>query len=283
MNSDIFIVIVTGVSGGGKTVTLRTLEDIGFFCIDNLPPSVALYFVETIKDYNDFTKIAIGIDIRVHSFLNKAQETIEKIKKSFKSEVVFLDADDESIVRRYKETRRPHPLLNQYENLIEAIRKERILLRPLKEISDRLIDTSNFTPHELRRLIRSIYSDNQDYPYVTVISFGYKRGVPFNADIVFDVRFLPNPYFVPSLSELSGLHPEVKDFVLNQPETRDFLEYIKGFLTFALPRYKKEGRYYLTLAIGCTGGKHRSVVLAEEISKFINSLNFKVNVVHRDL
>ncbi|MEN2986454.1 MAG: RNase adapter RapZ [Thermodesulfovibrionaceae bacterium] len=283
MNSDKFIVIVTGISGGGKTVTLRTLEDIGFFCIDNLPPEVASHFVETIKDYKDFIKIAIGIDIRVYSFLNKAEEVFERIKKEFRSEILFLDADDESILRRYKETRRPHPLMCQHENLLDAIKKERVLLYPLKKLSDRVIDTSNFNPHQLRSLIRSIYSENEKHPYVTVMSFGYKKGVPVNADIVFDARFLPNPYFIESLRELSGKDPNVKDYVLNQTETKEFLEHIKSFLSFALPKYKKEGRYYITLAVGCTGGKHRSVVLAEELSDFISSLNFKTNVIHRDL
>ncbi len=282
-NSEKFIVIVTGVSGGGKTVTLRTLEDIGFFCIDNLPPQVVLDFLGMLNGYNGLKNIAIGIDIRVHRFFKKAVDVIKKIKDAYKSEVLFLEADDETILRRYKETRRPHPLSALHSDLLKAIKEERILLYPIRNLSDRIIDTSSFSPHELKFLIRSMYGGELISPSITIISFGYKKGVPTNADLVFDTRFLPNPYFVPSLTELNGKDEAVKDFVLKQHETIEFLKNLKEFLKFAVSAYKKEGRPYLTIAIGCTGGKHRSVVLAEEIAKYL--FNFSVNpvVIHRDL
>lgn len=283
MSSEKFIVIVTGLSGAGKTVTLRTLEDIGFFCVDNLPPPVILEFLKLLDKHTSFRNIAIGIDIRSHQFLEKAAKIIEKIRNTYKTEVLFLEADDETILLRYKETRRPHPLSAHYSDLIEAIKKERVLLYPLRCSSERIIDTSKFNPHQLKFFVRSMYGAEEISPSVTVISFGYKKGVPTNADLVFDARFLPNPYFVPSLTDLNGKDKAVKDFVLKQKETSEFLEYIKNFLNFAISGYKKEGRAYVTVAIGCTGGKHRSVVLAEEIAEYIRSLSLNTVVIHRDL
>lgn len=278
-----FIVIVTGVSGGGKTVTLRTLEDMGFFCVDNLPPQVVLDFLGMLNGYNGLKNIAIGIDIRVHRFFEKTVDVIKKIKNAYKSEVLFLEADDETILRRYKETRRPHPLSGLYNDLLKAIKEERILLYPIRSFSDRIIDTSSFSPHELKFLIRSMYGAENISPSITIISFSYKKGVPANADLVFDTRFLPNPYFIPSLTELNGKNESVKDFILKQNETMEFLKHIKNFLKFAISAYKKEGRPYLTIAIGCTGGKHRSVVLAEEIAKYLNNFSINPVVIHRDL
>ncbi|GAB5047107.1 RNase adapter RapZ [Thermodesulfovibrio sp. TK110] len=283
LKSEKFIVIVTGLSGAGKTVTLRTLEDIGFFCVDNLPPPVVLEFLKLLERYTTFKNIAIGIDIRVQQFLEEATKVIEKLKSIYKIEILFLEADDEAILLRYKETRRPHPLSSYSSDLIGAIKKERALLYSLRSFSERIIDTSNFNPHQLRSLIRSIYAEEEILPSVTIISFGYKKGIPMNADLVFDARFLPNPYFVPSLTELSGKDEPVKDFVLKQKETIEFLKYIKNFLSFAFSGYKKEGRAYITIAIGCTGGRHRSVVLAEEIAKYIKSLSLSPVVIHRDL
>jgi UPF0042 nucleotide-binding protein len=283
LNSEKFIVIVTGLSGAGKTVTLRTLEDIGFFCVDNLPPPVILEFLKLLDKHTTFRNIAIGIDIRVQQFFEEAIKLIKKIKKSYKTEVLFLEADDEAILLRYKETRRPHPLSGYVSDLIEAIKKERAMLYPLRSFSERIIDTSRFNPHQLKSLIRSIYAAEEILPSVIVISFGYKKGVPMNADLVFDARFLPNPYFVPSLTELSGKDKPVRDFVLKQKETIEFLKYIKNFLNFAVSGYKKEGRAYITIAIGCTGGRHRSVVLAEEIAEYIKSLSLNPVVIHRDL
>ncbi|WP_353683605.1 RNase adapter RapZ [Thermodesulfovibrio sp. 3907-1M] len=283
LSSEKFIVIVTGLSGAGKTVTLRTLEDIGFFCVDNLPPPVILEFLKLLEKHTTFRNIAIGIDIRVQQFLEEATKVIEKIKSIYRTEILFLEADDEAILLRYKETRRPHPLSGYGSDLIEAVKKERALLYPLRSFSERIIDTSNFNPHQLKSLIRSIYAEEEILPSVTIISFGYKKGVPMNADLVFDARFLPNPYFVPSLTELSGKDEPVRDFVLKQKETIEFLKYIKNFLNFAVSGYKKEGRAYITIAIGCTGGRHRSVVLAEEIARYIKSLSLNPVVIHRDL
>jgi Predicted P-loop-containing kinase len=264
-----FIIIVTGLSGGGKTVTIRTLEDIGFFCVDNLPPPVILEFLGMLNEFSSFRNIAIGIDIRAQQFLEKATEVLKKIKDRYKTEVLFMEADDETILLRYKETRRPHPLSGLYNDLLKAIKQEKVLLYPIRSCSDRIIDTSNFNPHALKFLIRSLYGAEEISPSVTVMSFGYKKGIPANADLVFDARFLPNPYFVPFLTDLNGTDEEVKNFVLKQNETVEFLKYIKIFLNYALSGYKKEGRPYITIAIGCTGGKHRSVVIAEEIARYL--------------
>jgi UPF0042 nucleotide-binding protein len=283
LNNEPFIVIVTGLSGGGKTVTLRTLEDMGFFCVDNLPPPLILNFLEMLEEYSKIKNVAFGMDIRIHEFFGIAHEVIKKVRQRYKTEVLFLEADEETIMRRYKETRRPHPLLTQYEDLLKAIKQENIFLYPLREISDRILDTSSFNPHELKLVIRSIYGENYEFPLITIISFGYKKGVPVNADMVFDVRFLPNPYFIPSLTHLSGKDASVKDFVLKQKETEEFLMHIKNFLNFLIPKYKKEGRAYLTIAIGCTGGKHRSVVIAEYLAEHLEGISFKPHIVHRDL
>ncbi|GAB6183399.1 RNase adapter RapZ [Thermodesulfovibrio hydrogeniphilus] len=277
------IVIVTGLSGAGKTVTLRTLEDMGFFCIDNLPPPAVPEFLEILNKHGDFEKIAIAVDIRAYKFLKTAVTIIEKIKEDYITEVLFLEADDETILRRYKETRRPHPLYSLYENLQDAIKEERKSLSSIRSFSDRIVDTSNFNPHELKFYISSIFGGQIKQPTITIISFGFKKGIPSNADLVFDARFLPNPYFIPSLSPLTGKEEPVKDFVLKQKETKEFLDHVFGFLKFALEGYKREGRAYITIAIGCTGGKHRSVVLAEEIANFIKGLSLNPILIHRDL
>ncbi|MEN2993851.1 MAG: RNase adapter RapZ [Thermodesulfovibrio sp.] len=283
MSSEKFIVIVTGLSGAGKTVTIRTLEDIGFFCVDNLPPPVVSEFLKMLDEYSNFKNIAIGIDIRVKDFLETATELIKKIKNNYKVEVLFLEADEETILLRYKETRRPHPLSSFYASLQEAFKHEMELLYPLRCLADRVVDTSKLNPHELKSLIRHMYGAENISPSITIISFSYKKGIPVNADLIFDARFLPNPYFIPSLTDLTGKDKAVKDFMLKQKETIEFLKYVKDFLKFAISGYKKEGRAYVTVAIGCTGGKHRSVALVEEIAEYLKGFSFNPVVVHRDL
>lgn len=283
LDSEKFIVVVTGLSGAGKTVALRTLEDKGFFCVDNIPPPAVQEFLRILDKYTELKNVALGIDIRAQQFLEDAVDLIKKMKKFYKTEVLFLEAEDETILLRYKETRRPHPLSNFSKDLLEVIKQEKELLYPLRCLSDRIIETSNFNPHELKSLIRSIYGKEFTPFTTTIISFGYKKGIPTNADLVFDARFLPNPYFVPFLRELDGRDKSVKDFVLKQKETVDFLKYIKDFLNFLINCYKKEGRAYVTIAIGCTGGKHRSVVLVEEIADYLKAFSLNSIVIHRDL
>lgn len=284
----LYIVIVSGLSGAGKTVALRALEDIGFFCIDNLPVTLIEPFLCTIKTKQGMEKIGISIDIREKEFLSDVYSILSSIKDRYKIEILFLEAEKNVMLRRYKETRRPHPMLSiKGEMDIEAAIEEEIaLLSVIREAADRIIDTSTYTPHQLRYLITSIYGNvaEKHAINISIMSFGYKFGVPQNVDILFDVRFLPNPYFIPELKMLKGTDPLVYDFVIKKDETREFLSHITALIDFLLPYYIREGRTYLVVGIGCTGGMHRSPVIVEEISKYIKEKhNIKPDVIHRDM
>jgi len=279
------VIIVTGLSGSGKTVGLRALEDSGFFCVDNLPVTLISLFIARLAKKGDIKKVGIGIDIREQAFLSKIDSTLQPLKKKYKIEVLFLEAEKGVLIRRFKETRRPHPLSIGGSDIEKAINREKEMLMPLRTMADRIIDTSSYTPHQLRQLITSLYSSGEKIHdmSLTLMSFGYKYGVPQNVDLLFDVRFIPNPNFVPELKELSGIDMPVKKFIFEKSETKEFIKKLKGLLDFLIPLYIKEGKTYLTIGIGCTGGKHRSPAIAEKIASLINDHTVGVNIIHRDI
>lgn len=275
------IVIITGLSGSGKSVALRALEDAGYFCVDNFPLTLLPHFLKLLPEGSEIQRIGIGVDVREMDFLKEVKAIISSLKKDVFIEIIFLEADPEVIKRRYRETRRPHPL---GDDLDRAIEKERESLLVLRDMADRIQDTSNMTPHDLRHWILANYS-REEYkgPVVTLLSFGYKYGVPQNIDILFDVRFLPNPYFIPELSDKNGLHDEVKDFVLKSHEAIELLQRLRNLLEYLIPQFIKEGKRYIVIAVGCTGGKHRSPAIVEELKKDIERFPVKVSVIHREL
>lgn len=277
------LVLVSGVSGAGKTLALQTMEDIGYFCIDNLPPSMLGALRQRVVAGE---RVAVVVDTRAGEPLEDAEQTALQLRADgLPIEVLFLDCADEVLVRRFKETRRPHPLASREPSLPKAIRTERALLAPLKAIADHTLDTTLFKPQDLREAIRALYADTkaQSPLRVRIVSFGFKHGVPADADLVFDVRFLRNPHYVPRLKPKPGTHAAVRDYVLSDAETQEFLETMRNFLAYLLPRYEREGKAYLTVAIGCTGGRHRSVVLGEVLGQWFIEQGHRTTVEHRDL
>lgn len=276
------IVIITGLSGSGKTVALRALEDAGFFCVDNLPIALIDSLASEISKNSEIKKIGIGIDIREKGFLSDIAHALQMLKKKYRTEILFLETEQDVLLRRFKETRRPHPLEG---NIDDAIRIERERLTVLKEAADRIIDTSSFTPHQLRRFITGRYRRQTGRKSMTVVlmSFGFKFGAPQNTDLLFDARFLPNPHFIPSLKALRGTDKEVSDFVLKNKITIAYLKKIKTLIDFLIPHYIKEGRTYLMIGIGCTGGKHRSPAIVEKLQSSLQKHPIDLSIVHRDL
>jgi len=280
--SQLLTIILTGLSGAGKTVVLNALEDSGFFCVDNIPMSLIKTFVHLCHKNPDISKIAAGVDIRERKFSGNLADAIYSFKKNQGVEIVFLEAKDDTLIRRFKETRRPHPL--GHRDLKKAIHKERKVLSGIRDAADRIIDTSSMTPHQLRKFIAQIYSGEKGrHMMVSLISFGYKYGLPMETDLLFDVRFLPNPNFIKGLRSFNGTTKKVKDFILSKKETKHFLGKIYSLLEFLIPKYKEEGRNYLAIGIGCTGGKHRSPAIAEEIRKTLKKQRLNVSVSHRDI
>ncbi len=287
-NSRLGVVIVSGLSGAGKTVALRALEDTGFFCIDNLPVTLIESFLSTIKSRVTSQNVGIGVDIREKTFLGEAYRIICSLKERYSIEILFLEAEKEVMIRRFKETRRPHPMITSKvaADIEEAIDKEKSQLSILRESADKIVDTSNYTPHQLRQLIISSYghTDSKRGLNITLISFGYKFGTPQSADLLFDVRFLPNPFFVTALRQLNGLDKKVAGYVMASPDTWELLTRLNNLLDFLIPRYVKEGRAYLSAGVGCTGGKHRSPVIVQELAKNIKEHHgIEVVIVHRDI
>ena len=276
------VLIITGLSGSGKTVALRAVEDSDFFCVDNLPVSLISSLITKISGQAGTKHIAIGVDIREKEFLTDIDMVLKDIRSRYQVEMLFLEADTDILIRRFKETRRPHPLGGDIEH---AVATEQKILAPLRENADRIIDTTSLSPHQLRKLVSSLYDSAkvQKDLSVSLISFGFKYGVSQNIDLLFDVRFLPNPHFIPGLKELNGTDKKVADFVLKHSETKVFIQKVRDLLNFLIPLYIKEGKSYLSIAFGCTGGKHRSPSITEEISRLIKTKNIDLNVIHRDL
>jgi RNase adapter protein RapZ len=275
------IVVVTGVSGAGKSTALRALEDVGFFCVDNLPLPLLGRFVELLSAAGDAEQAALVVDAREGEFLSGHPEAFAGLKQQgHQLEVLFLDASDEVLVRRFSETRRRHPIAG--EDLREGIDREREILRDLREAATAVVDTGHLNVHQLKGVIQERYRRSADVLGVTLLSFGYKHGLPPEADFVFDVRFLPNPYFVESLSPLTGEDPQVASFVLENNDARGFLDCTEALLTFVLPRAEREGKAYLTIAVGCTGGRHRSVAVVQELARRMPPRH-PLTVRHRDL
>jgi len=275
------IIIVTGVSGAGKSTALRALEDAGYFCVDNLPVPLMNRFVELLAEAGESEQAAVGVDAREGEFLSSSREVFTALRKEgHQLEVLFLDADDDVLVRRFSETRRRHPLSG--DDLREGIAREREILRPLREDASAYVDTANLNVHQLKGVIHERYRRSADVLAVTLLSFGFKHGLPAEADIVLDVRFLPNPYFVEALSASTGEEANVREFVLGNDDAREFLERSQGLLEFVLPRAEREGKAYLTVAVGCTGGRHRSVAVVQELAKRLPRRH-PLTVRHRDL
>lgn len=275
------VLIVTGLSGSGKTVALRAVEDADFFCVDNLPVSLIATLVNTITTETGTRDIAVGIDVRARESAGDIARVLDGLRRHYRIEILYLEAEPEVLVRRFKETRRPHPLGGEME---AAVRTEMERVSAIKHIADRIIDTSSLSPHQLRKLVTTLYSGIAGKELsVSLISFGFKYGVSQNIDLLFDVRFLPNPYFIPLLRDLNGTDRQVSDYVLSQPETVEFLAKVKDLLDFLIPFYVREGKSYLSIAFGCTGGRHRSPAIAEEMARRIVHENIELNVVHRDL
>ena len=284
MGSSLNIIVVTGVSGAGKSTALRVLEDLGFFCVDNLPAPLVGDFLEMAQTRPDISRVALGMDARGRVF-GAGSEALrgELIEAGYEVAVLFLDASDEALVRRFSESRRPHPLSGS-GGVPEGIRAEREALWQVRSQADHVIDTTLLNVHELRRLLHQLVTGGQLGAELTLrlVSFGFRYGVPVDADLLFDVRFLPNPYFNEDLRQLSGQDQQVGDFVFSHEVSREFLDRCVELLEFLLPHYRREGKSYLTTALGCTGGRHRSVALVERLAQQLE-VPHSVNVTHRDM
>jgi UPF0042 nucleotide-binding protein len=281
------LVIVTGMSGSGKTTALKMLEDAGFYCVDNIPLSLVEKFIELVAmPENEIDKMVLGLDVRADVHFEEAHEILKALKdKGYPMEILFLDSSDSSLIKRYKETRRLHPL-TPYGRVEDGVKKERQILEELRKASDYVIDTSNLLTRELKAELDRIFVQNESYNslMVTVTSFGFKYGIPNDADLVFDVRFLPNPYYIDELRPKTGNDKEVQDFVMNHPESEEFLNKLTDMVKFLIPNYVKEGKYRLVIAIGCTGGRHRSVTLANALyDRLKDQGDYGIKLDHRDI
>ena len=278
------LVILTGLSGSGKASALKAFEDLGFYAVDNMPVSLMPPFAELVAHSRDIRRAALVVDVREGQSLEKFPAMLRDIRRTLPTTVLFLEASRAALVARYSETRRPHPL-GREERVTRALQEERRLLEPIRNVADVVIDTTKFNVHELRAYIQGKFVHESDGKSLLIssISFGYKKGVPLDADLVFDVRFLPNPHFVPEFRNLTGKDPKVENYIIGFPQTREFLDRVTDLLLFLLPHYINEGKSYLTLAFGCTGGQHRSVMIAEEVARRLARHGFQVKTAHRDM
>ena len=278
------LVILTGLSGSGKSTVLHAFEDMGFYCVDNLPIELIPIFAELhAAGEGDFARAALLVDAREGAQLEKLPPLLKHLKKDHPITLVFIEANEDALLRRYSETRRPHPL-GKNISVRESLLHERALMEPIRKLADVVIETTQFNVHELRHFVTERFKNPDKRPMlVSVVSFGYRYGVPSDADLVLDVRFLPNPHFVPRLRPFTGKDPKVRKYIRSFPQTGEFLRRIEGLLTYLIPHYIREGKSYLTIAFGCTGGKHRSVMLAESVQKSLAKSGFSAKVVHRDI
>ncbi|KAA9302259.1 MULTISPECIES: RNase adapter RapZ [Aerococcus] len=282
--NNIKLVIITGMSGAGKTVALQSFEDMGYFCVDNLPPSLLTSFWDLLQGSDTISKVCLVIDLRSRDFFTELNQVLKNMdhKDFMKLQIIFLEASDSKLVSRYKESRRSHPL-QQDGTVLSGIQREREQLAAVKENSHLVIDTSSLSPRELRAtLMREFHSGDDAIFTVEVMSFGFKYGIPIDSDIVMDVRFLPNPYYQTDLRPLTGQDAPVYDYVMAQSDTQTFFDKFTDMVDFTLPLYEAEGKSSVTIAIGCTGGQHRSVALTERIGDHIKALGYNVHVSHRD-
>ena len=277
------LVIITGMSGSGKASVLKAFEDLGYYCVDNLPIELIPRFAELTVRSRDSRRTALVIDVREGTKLGKLPEILKSVRRMIPTKIVFLEASDAVLLRRFSETRRPHPLGTDAP-VKSALKAERRHLGAIRRVSDFVIDTSKFNVHELRAHIneRSHEQSPEKSILVSSVSFGFRNGVPEDADLVFDVRFLPNPHFVPEFRPLTGRHPRVAKYIRSFPQTQEFITRISDLLVYLLPHYIHEGKSYLTIAFGCTGGQHRSVMMAEEVGKHLRRAGYRVKIVHRD-
>lgn len=285
MNKTKDFVIITGVSGAGKTKASEFLEDIGYFCIDNLPLNLIEKFVEIFKKGgSQIKRVSITLDLRESEFEKKFPIIIEKLKRDgINPFIIFLEADQETLIKRYKETRRKHPLYSE-EGLLSSIKTEKEKLSIIRDLSDVIIDTTEMSLSDLKRkLTETLLETKESIFSITIITFGYKYGIPIDSDLIFDVRFLPNPFYLDKLRNTTGLDDEVKNFVLSHETTKGFISRFKDLILFLIPEYIKEGKVSLIISFGCTGGKHRSVVIGEEVKKILENYGYKSTIFHRDI
>jgi UPF0042 nucleotide-binding protein len=278
------LVIITGLSGSGKGTVLRSFEDLGYYSVDNLPVDLIPKFAELTRDGPGARRAALVVDIREGEKLKQFPAVVRSLKRRFNIALVFLEADDNTLMRRYSETRRPHPLGGE-RSVLRSIRAEKRALEPIRSLADHTINTSKFNVHELRELIGEKFHGGRDESNIIIYitSFGFRHGVPPDSDLVFDVRFLPNPNYIPQFKRLSGRHPQVARYIRSFPQTVEFIERISQLLIYLLPHYIQEGKSYLTISFGCTGGHHRSVMMAHEIRRRLEKAGYRVKESHRDL
>lgn len=279
------MVVLSGPSGSGKSTAIKALEDLGYYCVDNMPVALLPRFMELLARSGEIVKVAAVIDVRERAFLKDFAQVFSDLKFSgYNLELIYLEASDEVLVRRFSETRRRHPLAAE-ESPLEGLSMEREQLKELKSLADRVVDTTEFNVHQLRDIIKEFFAGpvTREKMSLNFISFGYRYGLPPDADLVMDVRFLPNPYFVNSLKRHDGLEQSVKDYILSREEAREFLKRFRNFLDYLIPLYWKEGKSYLTIAVGCTGGKHRSVAMVEAIAEGLETDKVSIRKRHRDI
>ena len=277
------LVIITGMSGSGKASVLKAFEDLGYYCVDNLPVGLIPHFAELVVHSSEIQRTALVVDVREGKQLKALPAIVKSVRRLLPTRVLFLEASDAALLRRYSETRRPHPL-GTGSTVKASLAAERDHLRSIRALADLVVDTTKFNVHELRRYVTERFQKQESGKSILVscVSFGFRQGVPEEADLMFDVRFLPNPHFVPEFRALTGRDPKVARYILSFPQTKEFIQRISKLLVYLLPHYIHEGKSYLTIAFGCTGGQHRSVMISEQVGKRLQKAGYRVKVMHRD-